>query len=32
MEWKPYPEGEERKRINVAFDRLVEAVRAVLVG
>jgi len=32
MEWKPYPEGEERKRINAAFDRLVEAVRAVLAG
>lgn len=27
MQWKPFPEGEERKRINAAFDKLVEAVR-----
>lgn len=27
IEWKPYPEGEERARINAAFDRLFEAIR-----
>lgn len=27
IEWKPYPEGEERARINAAFDRFFEAVR-----
>ncbi|MGF6440422.1 LPD1 domain-containing protein [Paraburkholderia youngii] len=27
MQWKPYPEGEERKRINSAFDRVVAALR-----
>lgn len=27
-EWKPYPEGEERERINAAFDRFWETVRA----
>ena len=27
IQWKPYPEGEERKRINNAFDILVEALR-----
>jgi Large polyvalent protein-associated domain 1 len=27
MQWKPYPEGEERTRINEAFDRLVAAVK-----
>lgn len=27
MEWKPFPEGDERKRINAAFDRLFEVVR-----
>lgn len=26
-EWKPFPEGEERTRINAAFDRLFEVVR-----
>ena len=26
-QWKPYPEGEERKRINEAFDDLVEVLR-----
>ncbi|WP_321817050.1 MULTISPECIES: LPD1 domain-containing protein [unclassified Paraburkholderia] len=26
-EWKPYPEGEERLRINAAFDHLAAAVR-----
>ena len=25
MEWKPFPEGEERERINAAFDRLMAA-------
>ncbi|WP_321935188.1 LPD1 domain-containing protein [Paraburkholderia sp. J8-2] len=25
--WKPYPEGEERKRINAAFDQLAAALR-----
>lgn len=29
-EWKPYPEGEERQRINVAFDSLAAAVRECL--
>lgn len=28
IEWKPFPEGEERQRINVAFDRLVAALQA----
>lgn len=28
--WKPYPEGEERQRINAAFDRVVAALRAPL--
>jgi hypothetical protein len=28
MQWKPYPEGEERERINAAFDRLFAAVGA----
>lgn len=28
MQWKPYPEGEERQRINAAFDRLFAAVGA----
>lgn len=27
IEWKPYPEGEERTRINAAFDRLFEVIR-----
>lgn len=27
IEWKPFPEGEERKRINAAFDRLFEVIR-----
>lgn len=27
IEWKPYPEGEERTRINVTFDRLFEVIR-----
>jgi len=27
VEWKPYPEGEERTRINDAFDRLFAAIR-----
>jgi hypothetical protein len=27
IEWKPYPEGEERQRINAAFDKLFEAIR-----
>lgn len=27
VHWKPYPEGEERKRINAAFDQLAAAVR-----
>lgn len=26
-EWKPYPEGEERTRINAAFDKLFEVLR-----
>lgn len=28
IEWKPFPEGEERTRINAAFDRLVAALQA----
>jgi protein-L-isoaspartate O-methyltransferase len=28
IEWKPFPEGEERARINAAFDRLVAAMQA----
>jgi len=28
MQWRPYPEGEERERINKAFDRLFAAVGA----
>ncbi|MEX3764477.1 LPD1 domain-containing protein [Paraburkholderia phenoliruptrix] len=28
MQWKPYPEGEERQRINAAFDRLIAAMQA----
>jgi 16S rRNA A1518/A1519 N6-dimethyltransferase RsmA/KsgA/DIM1 with predicted DNA glycosylase/AP lyase activity len=28
IEWKPFPEGEERTRINTAFDRLVAAMKA----
>lgn len=28
MQWKPYPEGEERVRINAAFDRFVAAVKS----
>jgi len=28
MQWKPYPEGEERTRINAAFDRLIGAMQA----
>lgn len=28
MQWKPYPEGEERERINAAFDRFVAAVKS----
>lgn len=28
IEWKPFPEGEERTRINAAFDRLVAAMQA----
>lgn len=28
IQWKPFPEGEERKRINAAFNRLVAAMRA----
>lgn len=28
IEWKPYPEGDERTRINAAFDRLFAAVGA----
>lgn len=27
IEWKPYPEGEERQRINVAFDNLFDVLR-----
>lgn len=27
IEWKPYPEGDERVRINAAFDRLFDAIR-----
>lgn len=27
IEWKPFPEGEERKRINAAFDKLFEVIR-----
>lgn len=27
IEWKPYPEGEERVRINAAFERLFAAIR-----
>lgn len=27
VEWKPYPEGEERQRINAAFDKLFAAIR-----
>lgn len=27
IEWKPYPEGEERKRINAAFDEVFAAIR-----
>lgn len=27
MDWKPFPEGEERTRINAAFDKLFEVVR-----
>ncbi|SAL02520.1 hypothetical protein AWB80_08380 [Caballeronia pedi] len=27
MQWKPYPEGEERQRINAAFDRFVAALK-----
>ncbi|VVE18117.1 LPD1 domain-containing protein [Pandoraea cepalis] len=30
IEWKPYPEGEERQRINAAFDGLAAAVRECL--
>jgi hypothetical protein len=30
MKWKPYPEGEERRRINEAFDRLAAALRTAL--
>ena len=30
MQWKPYPEGEERQRINAAFDRVVAALRVAL--
>lgn len=32
MKWKPFPEGEERQRINAAFDRLFAAVRSTLIG
>lgn len=27
IQWKPFPEGDERERINAAFDRLAEAIR-----
>lgn len=27
IEWKPYPEGEERTKLNAAFDRLFEVIR-----
>ena len=27
IQWKPYPEGEERERINIAMERLLAAVR-----
>jgi hypothetical protein len=27
VQWKPFPEGEERKRINLAFDELFDVVR-----
>lgn len=27
IEWKPYPEGEERKRLNEAFDKLFSSIR-----
>jgi hypothetical protein len=27
VQWKPYPEGEERVRINEAFDRFVAAIK-----
>lgn len=27
VEWKPFPEGEERKKINAAFDKLVAAIQ-----
>ena len=27
IQWNPYPEGEERERINAAFDRLFDAIR-----
>lgn len=27
IEWKPFPEGEERARFNAAFDRLFDAIR-----
>ena len=27
IEWKPFPEGEERQRINAAFDNLFDVLR-----
>ncbi|MBN3761336.1 LPD1 domain-containing protein [Burkholderia sp. Ac-20365] len=32
MDWKPFPEGKERERINAAFDTLASAIRESLVN